>query len=133
MDAFYEFLFLFTLVAMILIIEHRHHLRDVSLGKCRLMLARSGSWPTDRKHHLEIEPVCQVCGGKEKLEVHHIRPFHLFPRLERDPKNWITLCESGANGINCHLWAGHRGNFKSYNIHVREDVVEMKKYIQSRP
>ena len=49
-------------------------------------MPRSGHWPTLRKQFLEGK-VCAVCGGKEKLEAHHIKPFHLDPLLELDPTN----------------------------------------------
>lgn len=74
-----------------------------------------------------------MCGGEEKLEVHHIRPFHLHPDLELDPDNLITLCEAGHDGSNCHLLFGHLGNFKSFNVDVRADAAHMGEKIENRP
>lgn len=107
--------------------------RDHLSGKVPLGLSRSGHWPVIRKQHLEKNPTCAVCGGKDKLEVHHMRPFHLHPDLELELSNLITLCESEKNGINCHLLMGHLGNFKSFNIHVVEDADTWNKKILHRP
>jgi 5-methylcytosine-specific restriction enzyme A len=97
-------------------------LHDYVTGKApSLGHARSGHWPTVRKHFLESHPTCAVCGGKEKLEVHHLKPFHTHPSLELDPNNFITLCESEKNGVNCHLLFGHLGNFKAINSNVMDD------------
>lgn len=94
---------------------------------------RSSKWPTVRKHYLENNPACAVCGGCIKLEVHHVRPFHLHPGLELDPLNLITLCESGRHGINCHLFIGHLGSYKSYNVSVKQDAYKWHDRMKSRP
>ena len=98
------------------------HLIDAAKGKHPLTAKRSGHWATVRKLHLEKCPSCQVCGGTEKLEVHHIQPFHLNPDLELHPENLVTLCESGKGGLNCHLAFGHLGNFKQFNPEVQADA-----------
>jgi len=94
---------------------------------------RSSKWPTVRKHHLIANPTCAVCGGTEVLEVHHIEPFHLNPELELDPTNLITLCESKKNGVTCHLFFGHCGNYKSFNKNVEEDAKAWKEKLDNRP
>lgn len=102
-----------------------HHVRDRLAGKVPRGKKRSGGWPTVRKRHLAKHPACEVCGGKKKLEVHHIRPFHVHPELELDPKNLITLCETGKHGVSCHLWFGHLGNFTTrYNLDVYQDAAD---------
>lgn len=108
-------------------------LRDHMQGKVPWKSARSGHWPTTRKKFLARNPQCVVCGGTKKLEVHHIKPFHLHPGLELNESNLITLCESGANGANCHLLWGHLGNFKSFNINVREDCIAWVQKLKARP
>jgi len=110
-----------------------NHLIDVARGKHPLDLPRSGHWPTVRKYHLQMHPVCEVCGGSQKLEVHHIRPFHLHPELELSPSNLITLCEANKGGANCHLFVGHLGNFKSFNIAVMSDAASWAGKIKARP
>lgn len=94
---------------------------------------RSGGWPKVRAEHLAKSPTCVVCGGKKKLEVHHMLPFHLHPQLELDPNNLITLCENKKDGVNCHLFLGHLGSFKAYNPNVIKDAEEWKTKIETRP
>jgi predicted HNH restriction endonuclease len=50
------------------------------------------------------------------LEVHHVKPFHLFPQLELDPANLMTLCEDGGN---CHFMVGHLKDWRRYNPKAR--------------
>jgi len=109
------------------------HLIGAAQGKHPLTTARSGHWPTVRKQHLARHPVCEVCGGSVKLEVHHIRPFHLHPDLELSPANLVTLCEADKDGVNCHLFVGHLGNFKSFNVDVLTDATHWSEKIKARP
>lgn len=109
------------------------HLVGVLQGKHPLAARRSGKWRTVRAEHLRLHPSCAVCGGVEKLEVHHKRPFHLQPELELDPANLITLCEANRDGVNCHLFVGHLGSFKSFNLNVETDALAWQQKIESRP
>lgn len=82
---------------------------------------RSREWARVAKEHLLREPRCVACGYRgKKLQVHHIKPFHLHPQLELDPQNLITLCE--ARGREHHLLLGHLDAWESYNDHIRADV-----------
>ncbi len=84
-------------------------------------LARSPEWPAVAREHLLHQPGCAACGYEgQGLQVHHIRPFHLFPELELDATNLITLCE--VKGRDHHLLLGHLDDWESYNLNVREDV-----------
>ncbi len=84
--------------------------------------ARSPQWARVAREHRLREPACVVCGYKgRKLQVHHIKPFHLHPQLELDPKNLITLCET--RGREHHLLLGHLEAWESYNEHIREDAT----------
>lgn len=83
---------------------------------------RSGKWPAVEKSHLLKQPTCQACGGVKQLAVHHRQPFHLFPTLELDPTNLITLCEAGP-GLNCHLALGHIGQWPAWNPNVVADAA----------
>lgn len=107
------------------------HLLDAAQGKHPISAARSTHWPTVRKHHLEKFPACAVCGGTEKLQVHHRHPFHLHPELELSEDNLITLCE--APGHNCHLVFGHLLNFRSFNPNVGTDAEQWSDKIKHRP
>lgn len=92
------------------ITEHRDEDAEISTK-------RSPKWPGVEKNHLKIESACVACGSKNRLNVHHKKPFHLFPELELDPTNLITLCMDK----DCHLKIGHGGNFKDYNPDVESD------------
>jgi len=89
---------------------------DILKGKPAVL--RSPRWHAVEKQHLKDEPVCQWCGGVDRLQVHHITPFHLAKALELDPWNLITLCEDGGDS-NCHLIHGHLGNWRNFNPSVR--------------
>lgn len=107
---------------------------DLAKGKADLSTsARSSKWPKVRADYIKINNRCAVCDGTKKLEVHHIHPFHTHPELELESTNFVTLCESNNNGINCHLLVGHLGNYRSVNIKVQEDAEFWNKKLAERP
>ena len=89
---------------------------------------RSTKWPKVRDAHLKIDPVCNVCGGIEDLNVHHIIPFHIDKSKELDPNNLITLC----NGRGCHFAFGHLFDWQSSNPSVVQDSKLFKKKVEER-
>lgn len=94
-------------------------------------ITRSPEWPAVRKAFLEKHPVCAAC-GKTKLiglQVHHKKPFHLFPDLELEPSNLMTLCDDPQ----CHLLIGHLDNFKSYNPTAETDAAIWLDKRRNRP
>lgn len=91
---------------------------------------RSREWPKVRSIHLKNNPFCAVCGGVKSLEVHHVKPYHLFPAMELNPGNLISLCESGKRGVTCHLFFGHLGNYSNTNLTVREDAIYWNKKLK---
>jgi hypothetical protein len=100
---------------------HIESVRDDHVGHG---VERSPHWPTVQHHHIQQFPTCEACGGNINLNVHHKKPFHLFPELELEPTNLITLCMDGDK--DCHIKLGHGGNFKAYNPNVVEDVEAVK-------
>jgi hypothetical protein len=106
---------------------------EIERAKIPAGTQRSGHWPTVRAVFLKDYSTCAVCGGTEKLEVHHIHPFHLHPERELDPENFITLCEANKDGFDCHLGYGHLGNFKSWNVDVAKDAAYWNDKIKNRP
>jgi hypothetical protein len=107
-------------------------IKDIVQGKVEIGDSRSSKWPSIRKQHLVQQPKCAACGGDKNLEVHHIKPFNEHPELELDMNNLITLCESKNNGVNCHLFFGHLGNYKAINSTVLQDVAIWFKKITER-
>ena len=66
-----------------------------------------------------LYPECAVCGNQRFLEVHHVKPVHVYPELACDPENFITLCDAKNNS--CHRWIGHLGDFRNkWNKGIRE-------------
>lgn len=94
-------------------------------------LTRSSGWSQVRKKHLKRFPYCANCGKKKRfgMQVHHIKPFHLFPELELEEYNLLTLCDNPR----CHLDKGHLGYFRSYNINVVEDCINWNYKYKNRP
>jgi hypothetical protein len=73
---------------------------------------RSPHWPAARAAWLSMHDRCVHCGTDAALEVHHICPVHLFPAMELQSSNFMTLCE-GPN--RCHLVFGHLGDWHKWN------------------
>lgn len=106
---------------------------EIERAKVPTGTKRSDEWPKSRAEHLALFPNCAVCGGTEKLEVHHIKPFHLHPEEELDQNNFVTLCEANKDGFDCHLGFGHLGCFKSFNVDVINDAAYWNAKIKNRP
>lgn len=85
---------------------------------------RSSHWKKVREDFLDENPFCAACGSHKNLQVHHIRPYHLWPELELDPSNLISLC---MDTDDCHLHIGHGGNFSCYNPRVKENAESFKR------
>ena len=100
-------------------------------GRARLQGAsRSDQWPAFKKEYaLTHLPVCAICGGTAQLNLHHLRPFHVFPELELDPTNVVWLC----NAKLCHIRVGHLSNFSSINPNGAADIVIWRDKIRNRP
>jgi len=89
------------------------------------LVPRNPKWKKLRDAHLKKEYWCKYCGNLSNLEVHHVKPFHLYPQLELDPSNLITLCESftcskGTLSNQCHLIQGHLGKWININPNIRK-------------
>ena len=86
---------------------------------------RSPKWPALQRKHLKLYPQCEACGTTLALNVHHVKPFHLYPDLELDPKNLITLCRDHHFSIGHDPdgpWAPARPSWKAENPNVRRDA-----------
>lgn len=78
-------------------------------------------WRKTRNAFLILQCRCQMCGTTKKLEVHHIKSWHLFPALRFVFTNLITLCRA------CHFRFGHFLNWKGQNPDVEELCVCVQK------
>jgi hypothetical protein len=85
-------------------------------------LSRSSRWPEARNTFLKTHACCAACGGTNRLQVHHIRPFADAPQFELDPTNFIVLCMGSSE---CHLVVGHSKSFKFFNPNVRVDAANI--------
>ena len=92
---------------------------------------RSKDWPKTRRAHLKKHPQCEACGRTTELNVHHKIPVHVAPELELEPTNLKTLCEGKT--LNCHLYFGHLGHWRSWNESVDEDCKLFAKRVAMRP
>lgn len=100
----------------------RHVVHIVRLTQQRLhnlKHRRSSKWPSVEHIFLKNYPRCAACDSTKHVQVHHRKPFHLYPELELEPTNLIGLCMSIDH--HCHLHIGHGGNFKAWNPHVEQD------------
>lgn len=86
-----------------------------------LNIRRSSHWDKIRKQFISKNGGrCAACGSIKNLNVHHIKPFHLYPLLELDESNLIVLCEN--KSLSCHLAFGHLLNWTAWNPDVIEDA-----------
>ena len=104
------------------------HLIDEFLGKTTGR-KRSSKWRGVRKKFLKLNPKCESCGGVKKLEVHHIVPFHEDPSLELEPCNLMTLCRAKKYGIHCHLFVGHKSNYRLINPDAYQTARMICRYL----
>lgn len=96
--------------------------KDVLKGKPFKL--RSPKWDEVRDAFVEKHKHCAACGSKDKLQVHHIVPFHVDPSKELDTTNLIVLCEQATK---CHLKVGHLGSWRKFNVNVIKDAAKLLK------
>lgn len=104
-----------------------HRVATVLTSRSKLaaqLAGRSPQWPRVRAQHLRMQPICQACGTRDKLQVHHVKPFHVDPALELDPSNLLTLCEKPSH--DCHFTWGHFHDWSRWNPNVRSMVDEYR-------
>lgn len=101
---------------------------DRFYGKALQGQRRSSDWPRVRKVHLAEHPLCECCGGKKGIEVHHVLPFNLFPELELRKENLMSLCKKRG----CHF-AMHLYSWKSYNPDAKQDTMLWNEKVENRP
>jgi hypothetical protein len=106
---------------------------DRLTGKAPRGASRSSGWRSFRNGWLSDHPRCEFCKGRRECVAHHLIPFWMAPEFELDPTNVVTLCERGKYGVgNCHLFFGHRGNWRNVNIFCLADVERWRRVVKLR-
>ena len=93
---------------------------------------RASEWVYVRNEFVRRHPRCEACGSGYQLNVHHIKPFHLYPELELDEGNLITLCREH------HFRIGHdpdgpgpaKPNWSASNPNVRSDAASVRSKVR---
>lgn len=94
---------------------------------------RSPHWRKFRAEQIQLRGGrCELCGSTEVLELHHIEKFSTNPSRELDPSNVCILCESGKNGVVCHRFFGHYGDYRKINSDVLDDIKIWKEKLKGR-
>lgn len=81
---------------------------------------RSSYWQTTRNQVVLANPFCLVCKISKNLQVHHLKPFHLWHELELDLSNLFVLCREHHHSV------GHLYDWKSYNPEFLRDLKRFK-------
>lgn len=100
-------------------------------GPIVLGTPRSKDWSRVRDQFLHNHPICAVCHRSTYLNVHHKKPYHLYPALELDPNNLVTLCNPEGHG-GCHLLFGHLMSWEAWNPQVDADISTWQEKISAR-
>ena len=96
----------------------RHYLNLVAKDGASL----NWSWQKCKREFYKLIPKeCACCPSKKQIEVHHIKPRHLFPELALEFLNLIALCKT------CHLRIGHLGSYFQYNETIMDVAMYVKK------
>lgn len=102
---------------------HHPDEESVELEPGQVGAGRSSKWPAVRAAYMKGHPVCEACGAKTDLEVHHVVSFHTDPILELEPANLITLCRTDHLKLGHRCDDGHTNWGKCENPNVREDAA----------
>ena len=111
-------------------IHHAMRVVSSSIRERSKRKKRSPQWPRVEKVVLIQRPACEACGGIVRRQVHHKKPFHLYPELELDTNNLIVLCMGPKE---CHIRIGHGDDFKAFNPNVVRDAVTVLDRDELRP
>lgn len=87
---------------------------------------RSPHWSTVRKEFLRKNPKCILTGTNKDLDVHHVKPFHLYPNLELEESNLRTISHP------YHFLIGHLCCWSNINSEFDWDVGQWAARIRER-
>ena len=77
---------------------------------------RSPEWEALSRSFIKKNPFCAISGLCTNLQVHHKKPFHLYPELELVESNLVVL------NVNYHFIFGHLGDWKAWNPNIVNDI-----------
>lgn len=97
----------------------RHAFRVWQSRRREKAKARSPHWAALRDDVIRRQKLCEACCGTRELQVHHVVPVSVDPRLELVRSNLMVLC---MGRLECHLRIGHGDDWSSWNPLVREQV-----------
>lgn len=100
-------------------VKHQYRVAKAIIREKSKSKKRSPQWDNVRDEHVLNNPTCAACGSIKRIQVHHIQPYHLYPELELEPTNLITLCMDVEE---CHLLLGHGDNFRMFNPDILSDI-----------
>jgi hypothetical protein len=100
-------------------IRHAYRVARSFLRERAKRKERSPRWEEVARLFLREHSRCAACGGDFRVQVHHVKPFHLFPSAELEESNLLPLCMSGRE---CHLLIGHGDDFRCWNPHAATDA-----------
>ncbi len=68
---------------------------------------------------------CVYCGSSERLEAHHIKPVHIYPKLGLTVENGVTLCRK------CHIiiHLGHKSDDTTLLIGTNSLTDVIRNYV----
>ena len=107
---------------MLNFLRHAYRVAQSVVREHQKARRRSPKWVEVRREHVQKFPFCAACGDRERLQVHHVEPYHLRPDLELDRSNLLTLCMGPSE---CHLRLGHGDDFDAYNPAIRRHAREL--------
>jgi len=66
-------------------------------------------WRKTRNAFYKLNKTCAMCNATKDIQVHHIKPWHLYPEERYSYENLVSLC------LPCHFRFGHGRNWKAHN------------------
>ena len=80
----------------------------------------------ERKYYESYPKICKACGEKIHIDLHHIIPRHINPKLIFTTSNLIPLDRA------CHFHIGHLLNWSYYNPSVVSDSKLLRHHLTTR-
>lgn len=96
----------------------------------RSFRGRSPKWSSLRDRFTKEKKRCAISGLETDLEVHHVKPFHLFPDLELEWDNLCLLTRPIHYLVgHCCKWSYYNARFPQHLDQWRENVAAARKAV----